>query len=729
MKAKVFFRPALLAMGLFIFQNGQAQVSTPFNNPSLPGSDYVGWDNTTTVPLQIRHDGIYPIEFHTSGSFRAQINPKMTYSLLNGFTNIPADGFTLITPDNGFLSQVKGPFSRLHLAEGGTTGNGEELGFRPWMKNGISYTGNTDQSYIGQKYRGEGGTGETDMVIQWSDNPGNWKGDRMRFLFTSSYTSTATTGMNSREGLEGMRLYPDERDFINVGIGDFFAGGDDPTERLDVRTGRVRIRQLPTDPEANTLDQYMVVDNTGVVKWRHLPPSTTTNCYWNSSGTNLLTAYQPVGSNGTCPDRSWKIGIGMNPPQYKLDIRHSQLDGPALGGLRMELRTNGAGWTNGMYSYVIPDPGSGSELKYANAVWGRVDNAGKAQPGPPDDELSRGIYGSSSTSQNLYLKASQGVAGAASATSGHVTFLYGGTFMGLNNGADVAQAYGVNAEAKNGAVNYGVRAMASGGLINYGVFGSATVDTNSWAGYFQGKVRATNYMMAAQYYTYSDASIKTGVGSLQDVDVLAKLEALVPRRYQYSPAARQRFGLPAGEQFGFVAQEVEATLPELVVASIMPAELDSTGEEVYPEMDIKAVNYQGLIPLLVAGFQAQQQQIAALQVQLAQCCAANPGMAPGGNGELKAAPATGEVKEQHLLIIPNPVSDLTKLEYYVPRAGKVSLSISTSDGKPMGTLREEEAEPGAYTYQWNTGKLAAGTYFCTYLLDGAVVVQRAVKVK
>lgn len=314
----------------------------------------------------------------------------------------------------------------------------------------------------------------------------------------------------------------------------------------------------------------------------------------------------------------------MNPPQYKLDIRHSQLDGPALGGLRMELRTNGAGWTNGMYSYVIPDPGSGSELKYANAVWGRVDNAGKAQPGLPDDELSRGVYGSSSTSQNLYLKASQGVAGAASATSGHVTLLYGGTFMGLNNGADVAQAYGVNAEAKNGTVNYGVRAMASGGLINYGVFGSATVDTNSWAGYFQGKVRATNYMMAAQYYTYSDASIKTGVESLQDVDVLAKLEALVPRRYQYSPAARQRFGLPAGEQFGFVAQEVEATLPELVVASIMPAELDSTGEVVNPEMDIKAVNYQGLISLLVKGHQQQQATIAAMQQQLAQCCAADP---------------------------------------------------------------------------------------------------------
>lgn len=95
----------------------------------------------------------------------------------------------------------------------------------------------------------------------------------------------------------------------------------------------------------------------------------------------------------------------------------------------------------------------------------------------------------------------------------------------------------------------------------------------------------------------------------------------------------------------------------------------------------------------------------------------------------KDAQQASDLQEQRLLVIPNPVADLTTLEYYVPKSGKVSLSVSTSDGKPMGTLREGQAEPGAYSYQWNTTKLAAGTYFCTFLLDGAVVVKRAVKVK
>jgi hypothetical protein len=86
------------------------------------------------------------------------------------------------------------------------------------------------------------------------------------------------------------------------------------------------------------------------------------------------------------------------------------------------------------------------------------------------------------------------------------------------------------------------------------------------------------------------------------------------------------------------------------------------------------------------------------------------------------------VREQRLTIQPNPFTDHTTLGYYVPRAGRVSLQVATSDGKPLGTLREESAEPGAYTYEWNTGNLASGVYFCTYILDGAVVVKRTVKV-
>lgn len=149
--------------------SGQAMAQADvLGHNGVPGF-YLGWNTATPQPLEVRHDGAFPIDFWTSQSFRARINPRMTYPSLNTFPNVPADGFTLITPDNGFLGQApRGPFSRLHLAEGGTYGNAEQWGYRPWQKNGITFTGNEDQGYIGQKYRGEGGTGETDMVIQWS---------------------------------------------------------------------------------------------------------------------------------------------------------------------------------------------------------------------------------------------------------------------------------------------------------------------------------------------------------------------------------------------------------------------------------------------------------------------------------------------------------------------------------------------------------------------------------
>lgn len=37
------------------------------------------------------------------------------------------------------------------------------------MKTGITFTGNSDQAYIGQRYYGND---STDLVFQWSDNPG-----------------------------------------------------------------------------------------------------------------------------------------------------------------------------------------------------------------------------------------------------------------------------------------------------------------------------------------------------------------------------------------------------------------------------------------------------------------------------------------------------------------------------------------------------------------------------
>jgi hypothetical protein len=151
---------------------------------------------------------------------------------------------------------------------------------------------------------------------------------------------------------------------------------------------------------------------------------------------------------------------------------------------------------------------------------------------------------------------------------------------------------------------------------------------------------------------------------------------------------------------------------------------------VHPEVAFKALNYQELIPLLIAGFKEQQATIAQLQDQINQCCASQgSGMAPQGGGNTKSTLQNeGDLQEERLLVQPNPFTDHTTLRYYVAKGGKVSLQLSGSDGRILGTLLEDQVDAGAYSYEWNTSQLAPGTYFCALLVDGNVVVKRAVKV-
>ena len=114
---------------------------------------------------------------------------------INGFDwnqDVNTSGYFLIgnnnnsITDNALLFNQKGAFSLLHL-NGATASNGyQEFGYRPWMKTGITLTGNRDLSYFGLRQLG---TGEdvTETAIVWSDNAGNeFPGpDDMVFRFTS----------------------------------------------------------------------------------------------------------------------------------------------------------------------------------------------------------------------------------------------------------------------------------------------------------------------------------------------------------------------------------------------------------------------------------------------------------------------------------------------------------------------------------------------------------------
>lgn len=165
----------------------------------LPGGDvintteYLGAALGSTVPLQLKTVGILPIDFYTTNTFRMRLNPRVTYPTFNGFSSVVADGFGLLSPNASFLATAPyGPFSRLHLADG--TYDTQNFGYRSWQRNGITFTGNDDQGYIGQKYAN---LDETDMVIQWSDNPGFTKAAADGFTLITGHPDEITN-VNSR---------------------------------------------------------------------------------------------------------------------------------------------------------------------------------------------------------------------------------------------------------------------------------------------------------------------------------------------------------------------------------------------------------------------------------------------------------------------------------------------------------------------------------------------------
>ncbi|HRO40661.1 MAG TPA: hypothetical protein PLV70_15095 [Flavobacteriales bacterium] len=315
MRTKNKLRHLLMGAMTVIAGHGFAQCDVTNHNGGF--GYYLGWNALANQTLEVKNEANKPIEWYTNNVQRMRLSYNETYGI-GSFPNQQKFGSLLLCPkvDGLYNNGAKGPFSLLHLAA--DDHNAQQASYRPWMNVGINFTGNNDQDYIGQKARE---LDFTDMVAHWSDNPGEHLKDRFRFLFTSSYDAHATTGAQSEEGLEFLRMWAAKYDDPRIGIGDWYAANladpvnvTEPSERLDIVNGRVRIRQLPTDPEANTLDQYMVVDNTGVVKWRHLPvvlPPTT--CDWSLNPgpfNNVSTAFGPADPN--CPDDGDAVGIGMD---------------------------------------------------------------------------------------------------------------------------------------------------------------------------------------------------------------------------------------------------------------------------------------------------------------------------------------------------------------------------------------------------------------------------------
>jgi len=167
---------------------------------------------------------------------------------------------------------------------------------------------------------------------------------------------------------------------------------------------------------------------------------------------------------------------------------------------------------------------------------------------------------------------------------------------------------GLSLNTNSGTIGRGVIGTANT-YEGVGVEGSRYNDGGSddgWGGVFYNGLGYTG-----SFGTASDRQLKKSINSINSaVDRLKKVRGV---RYQHKIKEYPNMGLGEGEQYGFVAQELEKEFPQLVQEKVFNTQAASKKE---PDMKAKAdhekfktVNYPELIPVLVEAIKEQQKEI------------------------------------------------------------------------------------------------------------------------
>jgi hypothetical protein len=251
---------------------------------------------------------------------------------------------------------------------------------------------------------------------------------------------------------------------------------------------------------------------------------------------------------------------------------------------------------------------------------------------------------------------------------------------------------------------------------SWGIFGKATqtgtIVTPSvgvagaghdgiWAGFFYG-----NLGYSGNFGNPSDARLKENVEELNSS--LQKILNLKPKTFSFRKDLG--LGLPSESQVGFIAQEVQAELPSLIIKVGIPklpsqaTEADSLNifEDVSGEKYL-AVNYIKMIPYIVKAIQEQNDAIKKQSESI---------------GLLLNALASTSIDQNtakpDISIFPNPANSIisikveSNVEFDVILYDKVGNMLLTQGGNLKST-------------NIMTDKFASGTYFISVLIQKDIV--------
>ena len=265
----------------------------------------------------------------------------------------------------------------------------------------------------------------------------------------------------------------------------------------------------------------------------------------------------------------------------------------------------------------------------------------------------------------------------------------------------------------------------------------------------------------------SDQQFKKNVDSI--ASALTIIKQLKPKSYFFDTTNVYGFNFQSTKQYGFLAQDVEQILPELVFTSNQQEEIDSLGNVVHPAITYKSLSYISFISILTKGIQELQfknqdlqtkigsqdsvntalttdnvmlkdkvSQLAAntilMQDQLNQlmasvnnCCAATRSMQiTGANDVVIESTKQMDVRLNDVTTIvlnqnsPNPFREQTTITYYLPEnTGKSQMLFYNAQGSIIKTV--DLIQKGNGQINVFADNLTDGIYTYTLVVDNKII--------
>jgi hypothetical protein len=119
--------------------------------------------------------------------------------------------------------------------------------------------------------------------------------------------------------------------------------------------------------------------------------------------------------------------------------------------------------------------------------------------------------------------------------------------------------------------------------------------------------------LTAKAQELHDADIKVNVQPIQSA--LKKVTSLQPKTFNYNTRQFSHLSLPAGEQVGFLASEVQDVFPTLVGQKAIRYNF---GKNVFKDAFIETVDERALVPVLVAALKELSQEVERLKAEMQQ---------------------------------------------------------------------------------------------------------------